>query len=824
MAIYKTDFVDVELNSGNIHRTFMNRPIGEGDKLANRFGVRILRNGEEVQLSGVVCSGYFIRSSGDTVILSGTVSGNTAYVELTQACYAVEGQFSLAIKLSGGDATGTMRIVDGVVANTTTTTIVDPGTIMPSSETLLASIEEAVASIPADYSDLWESIAPNFSTSAAYAIGQYVTYDGGVYRFTSVHSAGSWDASHVVKISVGDDMYGLRNALNDTDSTLFRMERFNDWPTEIGTKTTSYPLGWRDGLWGNSGTRNGSSTYVMNAQKIRAYSDPGYSSLFYGVGKVNVVSLPSGCVLDVKAWKPSTNEMVERYQNVRAGGSFPITQGLLYGINMTGFQGESTSVIASEFVSQIVFVLCYDEIGLIKSILPIYNFNWSNFATDDAPKGWVIGSYVDNNGVPAYQQGLGNAMTLTRLLTKSDFANTPKITINFDGNYTFHFRKWANGEYTDKEITNGGICEIGRNDPEGTKYAFVLTGFGTAAQDYIDNGYTGTVVITKYEIGGGNSNHYYRGKVKEFERFTVKTNLAWPNHNSTAVKNEELITEANIKCVIALPDTYSVDGDPVPLIMFGHGASCHISDTTWYGSADTGSSSFLSMIRAFVNAGFAVFDVDNTRGAEGGFPDWGSLPLMTAYRNAWEYIKKNYNVEHKLYIVSDSMGTAANLNMMKWHPGDVVTSIMIAPRPLCKHRYATQPDQRKKEMLVSFGIEPDSILDDSTFVIPDDSVFDDPIFDGFEHYENIITISGKKYLPYHFPPVKVIVGQADTDFLNEVREYYTAMSNSGNFVDYREVAGAAHNISFLTNYTGLTTEAINWLKRFRFLESEDVPS
>ena len=466
----------------------------------------------------------------------------------------------------------------------------------------------------------------------------------------------------------------------------------------------------------------------MNAQKIRAYSDPGYSSLFYGVGKVNVVSLPSGCVLDVKAWKPSTNEMVERYQNVRAGGSFPITQGLLYGINMTGFQGESTSVITSEFVSQIVFDLCFDEINFIKSILPIYNFDWSKFATEEAPKGWVVGSYQDNDGEPVYQAGGGNAMTLTRLLTKSDFTNTPKISVSFDGGYTFWFRKWAGGVFTQKSLASGEIYEIGTGDPEDTKYAISIAGFGTDAQEFIDNGYTDTVIVTKFEVGGG-SNHYYRGKIKEFERFTIKTNLAWPNHNSTAVKNEEPITEANTKCVIALPDTYSVDGDPVPLILFGHGAGCHISDTTWYGSADTDSTSFLSMIRAFVRAGFAVFDVDNTRGANDGFADWGSLPLMTAYRTAWEYIKKYYNVEHKLYIVSDSMGTPACLNMMKWHPGDVVTSIMIAPRPFCKYRYATQTDQRKKEMLVSFGIEPDSILDDSSYVIPDDSVFDDPIFD-----------------------------------------------------------------------------------------------
>ena len=153
MAIYREDFVDIDLAEKSIHRRFLPRTIGEGDQLANRFGVRVLRNGEPSAISGT-CAGYFIRPSGDTVVITGTVSGNTAYVDLPQACYTYEGQFALAIKVTSGGATGTMRIIDGVVANTTTDTLIDPGTIIPTIDALLASIEAAVATVPLDYSAL----------------------------------------------------------------------------------------------------------------------------------------------------------------------------------------------------------------------------------------------------------------------------------------------------------------------------------------------------------------------------------------------------------------------------------------------------------------------------------------------------------------------------------------------------------------------------------------------------------------------------------------------------------------------------------------------
>lgn len=277
-------------------------------------------------------------------------------------------------------------------------------------------------------------------------------------------------------------------------------------------------------------------------------------------------------------------------------------------------------------------------------------------------------------------------------------------------------------------------------------------------------------------------------------RFTVSVDLNW--RDGTQAENP-----ADILCILRLPTTYSQTGDPTPLIMFGHGASSQITDSLWY----TTSTNFSNMINAFVSAGYAVFDVNNTRDQVDGFPDWGSLPLMTAYIKAWQYIKKHYNVEDKLYILSDSMGTCANLNMMKWYGSDVIASIMTAPRPICQLRYESATGTNKQQMAQAFDLPSTTWTGDR--------------LKGFNHYENAVMISSKEYIPGKYPPCKIMVGLDDTSFLDETRAFYTAMANSGNYVDYREVADADHaKMSFLAD-AALRAEAVAWFEKFRHQSS-----
>ncbi len=145
MALYHNDIADINLEAGTVHRSFAQKTVGEGDIKANRYGVRLWRNGEPESVGGSTCMGYFIRhANGDTVTINGGLfSGQEAFVELPEACYAYDGGFTLVIKLVGGGVTGTMRIVDGTVVDSMIGAPIDPGSVIPDLEDLLEVIERA---------------------------------------------------------------------------------------------------------------------------------------------------------------------------------------------------------------------------------------------------------------------------------------------------------------------------------------------------------------------------------------------------------------------------------------------------------------------------------------------------------------------------------------------------------------------------------------------------------------------------------------------------------------------------------------------------------
>ena len=280
MANYRNDFADVNLETGTICRNFMNHSIGSGDALGDRFGVRVFRNGEPVSLGGT-CAGYFVRNTtGETVVISsGVVSGNEAYVTLPAACYAVEGSFTLAIKVTSGSETVTMRIIDGVVSRTNTSVTVDPGTLVPSIETLISAINSAVGQIPVNYN---ASFAPAYSASSTYAVGDYVVYDGYLWRCTTaITETESWTAAHWTKVALASDVSDLKSALEQTNNDLFHFE-------DTGILLVTRGEFGRDIYNPNNGSIGTTRPYRISARKVISFpyevtikAKSGYQFLYY---------------------------------------------------------------------------------------------------------------------------------------------------------------------------------------------------------------------------------------------------------------------------------------------------------------------------------------------------------------------------------------------------------------------------------------------------------------------------------------------------------------------------------------------------------------
>lgn len=187
--IYRANIARVELD-GDLVRERVGSLLATGDKLANRFGVAVYRDGESVSIADKALVGYFIRPEADTVVINGTTSGNTGYVELPQSCYTQEGAFSLALKLAGGDVVQTVRLLDGRIALTQEGALVDPGSTVPTLDDILAQIDacEAATEAAVEAVDTLDSKTNQFGMLGGYytvTVGaEHVLIDatGGIMR------------------------------------------------------------------------------------------------------------------------------------------------------------------------------------------------------------------------------------------------------------------------------------------------------------------------------------------------------------------------------------------------------------------------------------------------------------------------------------------------------------------------------------------------------------------------------------------------------------------------------------------------------------------
>lgn len=260
-AIAETKMEEVEAMAQN--ETWLNHDLLEAvqvqyldgnlfsqDNAGNLIGVLLTRDGVPYAGGGSV-SANVIRADGTTVAVVGALSGNAATVVLPQAAYAVPGVVSIVVKLTVSGEVTTIAAVVANVYQSSTDSAIDPGTIIPSVQTLIAAIDAAVASIPADYSSLWTSLAPAFSTSVNYTAGQYVTYNGAVYRFTVDHPAGAWNSAHVVATNLGSDLSSLKSALD------------NDILAIDTNVQTVIPL-WEQGSISGTGEETTSSTRIRS--------------------------------------------------------------------------------------------------------------------------------------------------------------------------------------------------------------------------------------------------------------------------------------------------------------------------------------------------------------------------------------------------------------------------------------------------------------------------------------------------------------------------------------------------------------------------------
>ena len=190
----------------------------------HQFVVSCTRGGMPVPLSGSV-SARFVRADGTTILIAGEgaqlVDGNAA-ITLHQDCYNVPGRFHLYIFNSTDSDTTCIYSCTGTVQRTQVGELIDSGDVVPSLDDIIAKQAELAQDV-ADASSAIASaqnavsyLAPVFSTSRTYAVGEYVTKDGALYICTTaVETAGAWDASKWQSVTFGREVTDLKSAVSE---------------------------------------------------------------------------------------------------------------------------------------------------------------------------------------------------------------------------------------------------------------------------------------------------------------------------------------------------------------------------------------------------------------------------------------------------------------------------------------------------------------------------------------------------------------------------------------------------------------------------------
>ena len=136
----------IDLATGHPEPRFLPNVLMEvGDTKSHRWQVTVLENGQPVDLTGATIVGYFVRSDGYTVPVTGSVSGNVATVLTLQSCTAVKGELCCVMKATLGEITLTLDACVVYVRGDITDAIVDPGHVVPSLQELLAMIDDCEA-------------------------------------------------------------------------------------------------------------------------------------------------------------------------------------------------------------------------------------------------------------------------------------------------------------------------------------------------------------------------------------------------------------------------------------------------------------------------------------------------------------------------------------------------------------------------------------------------------------------------------------------------------------------------------------------------------
>lgn len=408
---------------------------------------------------------------------------------------------------------------------------------------------------------------------------------------------------------------------------------------------------------------------------------------------------------------------------------------------------------------------------------------------------------------------------------------------SFEGEAADHFIKgsasgWLNGtiykisspyiglnirRYDDEEITDSDI------DTVKTKVIKVIYDLDTTLNE------SGKIPDSK-AVGERLANiNNYLPYSNEMLHFTVTVNSVVPANDSA-----DSSTDEEVKCVLMLPTSYNEKGQKTPLIAMCHGASGTVTDNVWYNN------NWMILVNAYLDAGYAVFGFNRKNESASGFgKTYGSPVAIEVMKKAFDYIKKNYNIEDRLFVHGTSMGGTTAQQFAFTYPDLVKAVSCFAPAntlysiwrsgtqirqsPDCDYiaqcfgyetRAAAKEDEYKNLVGNMTGLRIKRFNKQTNMLIPSDIVnIEDSIEananGGFWHSDN-------EYWLLDFPvPIKIWMGTADTSVEQSFNECVVkAIRNAGGIGYLKLVNGGTHTDVSYGLIDNMQSEAIMWFNRF----------
>ena len=284
-----------------------------------------------------------------------------------------------------------------------------------------------------------ETLADYFQNNQNYNIGDYVTYNGSLYKFTSYHQAGNWNPSHVIAVNVMEEIdnnASIIGTLSDShtvkqykagDYVLHRNQN-NEWRLYRFIKDHGGAWNFSDveetvltdgmsELRDRIGAQYFDQTVSYSTGDVVIYNDKLYRFIQnHSAGTWNNNHAEETTLIDLLKKELDTSVIASEFsaQTAYNAGDYVMHDGKLYRFSANHSAGAWTgsdvvlTVLADNFVDNRQFLVCLSQRSLSSSIAP----EFSNL------EAYSLGDYVMHEGqlykfTTAHSAGAWNSQEVT---------------------------------------------------------------------------------------------------------------------------------------------------------------------------------------------------------------------------------------------------------------------------------------------------------------------------------------------------------------------------------------------------------------------------